>query len=164
MQVTPSVTTEYIITATSDDTSVNANVTVVVNTAPTIFMLEPDGTGDTADTSYTIQWQDDDPEQNAAIDLYYDMDDSGADGTPIVSDIMEDADGSSGSYTWDTSALTEGNYYIYAVIDDGVADPALAYSTGPITVSHGDGCPPWKNSNWKPWKSSWNTSWAGPLP
>ena len=108
MQVTPSATTEYIITATAAGTPVTDSVTVVVNTAPTITMIEPDGTADTADDNFTIQWQDGDPEQNAVIDLYYDTDNSGADGILIVSDLLEDSDGTAGSYSWDTSALAEG--------------------------------------------------------
>ena len=88
--------------------------------AARISIIQPDGIDDTADTGFTIQWIDDDPDDDAAVSLYYDTDNSGADGTLIVSGLSEDADEpGEDQYVWDTSAIAEGSYYVYAVIDDG---------------------------------------------
>ena len=102
------------------------------NIPPTITITQPDGVGDTADTSYSIQWTDSDPDDNATITLYYDTNDSGYDGTLITSDISEDS--STNSYLWDTSSVPNGSYYIYAAIDDGTNPVIYDYSFGPVSV------------------------------
>ena len=97
--------------------------------------MEPDGVNDTADTSFTIQWTDDDPDDNATISLYYDTDSSGADGALIASGLSEDPDGAGDdTYVWDTTEVATGTYYVYAVIDDGVNDPIVDYSDGALTI------------------------------
>src|SRR5262249_23491512 len=106
------------------------------NQAPTISIVEPDGTSDTANNSYTISWTDTDPDNNAAISLYYDNNNTGADGTLITSSLTEDADGASDTYAWNTSSLANGIYYVYATINDGVNPVVTAYSSGAVTVSH----------------------------
>jgi hypothetical protein len=65
-------------------------VTINSNVAPTFSFVEPDGTGDTADAEFEITWTDEDPDDNASIDLYYDTDNTGGDGTQIVADLDED--------------------------------------------------------------------------
>ena len=104
------------------------------NNAPTLTLTEPDGTDDTADQSYTITWTDEDPEEDATISLYYDTDNTGADGTLIVENISEDNE--TDSYTWDTTELAAGNYYLYGLINDGVNAAVTAYSSGTITIEH----------------------------
>ena len=56
------------------------DVEASLNDDPSITIIEPDGIGDTADSSFTITWTDDDPEENASISLYYDIDNTGQDG------------------------------------------------------------------------------------
>ena len=80
------------------------------NNAPTLTLTEPDGTDDTADQSYTITWTDEDPEEDATIFLYYDTDNTGADGTLIVENISEDDE--TDSYTWDTTELAAGKLHL----------------------------------------------------
>ena len=104
------------------------------NTPPTIAITEPDGTNDAADISYTITWTNQDPDNDAKVSLYYDTDNTGKNGALIVEDLSENNE--TDSYTLDTSLIPEGNYYIYAVIDDGVNDPVATYSNGPITITH----------------------------
>ncbi|MEW5768535.1 MAG: M23 family metallopeptidase, partial [bacterium] len=55
------------------------------NTPPTITIIEPPAGGATADTEYVIYWQDADPDDNALVSLYYDLDDTGYNGVEIVS-------------------------------------------------------------------------------
>lgn len=104
------------------------------NIPPAIMIFEPDGSGDTTNATYTITWGDFDPDEDAEITLYWDDDDSGLDGTVIAQGISEDNDGSGGSYLWDTADLPEGDYWIYARIQDGVFEPVHEYSSGSLTV------------------------------
>ncbi|MDI6794036.1 MAG: hypothetical protein QME81_14440 [bacterium] len=104
------------------------------NTPPTITIIEPPAGGDTADTEYVIYWQDADPDDNALVSLYYDLDDTGYDGVEIVTGISED--NPAATYLWDISGMPEGSYYIYGVITDGVNPPDYDYSDGPLTIEH----------------------------
>ncbi|MCP3912391.1 MAG: hypothetical protein GY713_15715 [Actinomycetia bacterium] len=108
----------------------------VPNAPPQIAILQPDGLDDTADGDFLIVWSDADPDDNATIDLYYDSDASGEDGTFITS-FSENPDGAGDDrHLWDTSLLANGDYFVYAVIDDGVSPPVVDYSVGPVTVDH----------------------------
>ena len=112
----------------------NSVLPVVQATAPTFTLTEPDGTADTADKTYTIKWSDADPDSDAKISLYYDTDKTGADGTLIVANLSEDS--GTDTYTWDTSKVPKGNYYVYGVINDGVNPAVTSYSSGMVTVNH----------------------------
>jgi len=104
---------------------------------PFIRVIEPDGVSDTVDTGFRIRWSDSDPDDNATIALYYDNDYKGTDGTLIVGGLSEDPDGGENdNFVWNTSQLPEGTYYVYAVINDGVNDPVVDYSDGPLTIDH----------------------------
>lgn len=118
-----------------DAVTITATVTVVY--PPTISIIEPDGVGDVANTAFTVRWNDADPDTNASISLYYDTNSSGADGTLIVSGLSEEPDSAADdSYVWNTGGLPDSSYYIYAVIDDGVHDPVVSYSSGTVTIDH----------------------------
>lgn len=108
------------------------------NTSPLIGIIEPDG-ADYADRSYTIRWWDvdaDDFGKDAAISLYWAADNSGEGGTLIADGIPQNDQGNRGSYEWDTSSLPAGRYYVYAVIRDGVNQPYVAPSAGPVHIVH----------------------------
>ncbi len=135
--VSPLETTTYTITATGPGGSSTDSVTVAINTPPSITVIQPDGVEDIADSGFIIRWSDADPDDNAAISLYYDTDSSGADGISIVSGLSEDPDGEGNDdYVWHTAGIAEGQYYVYAVIDDGVDDPVVDYSSGTVTIDH----------------------------
>ncbi|MFH1321405.1 MAG: Ser-Thr-rich GPI-anchored membrane family protein, partial [Bacteroidota bacterium] len=102
-----------------------------VNESPTITITQPDGVDDTADNSYTIEFEASDPDSDAMISLYYDLNSSGLDGTIIVSDLSE----STSSYIWNTLSIPEGDYYIYGIIEDEEHEVS-AYSTGLVTIVH----------------------------
>ncbi len=102
------------------------------NQPPMITMTEPNGAVDITDLTTTIEWTDHDPDDNAVISLYYDNDDTGEDGTRFFIGLNEDD--AADRYVWNTSAMPEGDYYIYAVIEDGVNPPVVSYSSGPVTV------------------------------
>jgi hypothetical protein len=103
----------------------------VVNEAPTINLAPFNG--EIVDTSLTISWADSDADDNASIELFYDTDDAGVDGTLIATGLFEDDQVN--SFTWDVSSLDNGQYYVYAVIQDGTNDMAVSYSDA-FTVEH----------------------------
>jgi len=137
INVSPGQTTTYTISAVGPGGSAMADATVTVVYPPSMVVVKPNGVDDEADTVFTIKWTDFDPDDNATISLYYDADNSGSDGTLIVSGLPEDPDGEADDgYVWNTTHIAEGKYYVYGVIDDGVNDPVVAYSTGDINIAH----------------------------
>ncbi|HDP94447.1 MAG TPA: hypothetical protein ENN40_03695 [Candidatus Aminicenantes bacterium] len=85
-----------------------------------------------ADATYTIRWSyADNLSTSATLAFYYDTDHSGFDGVEIVSGL----DPNSGEYTWNTSALPEGEVHIYAVYSDGM-NSNRTYAPWPIVVEH----------------------------
>ncbi len=120
-------------------------VSVGGNVMPEIVVTSPNGGSDEADTFFVIRWTDDDPDDNARISLYNDMDtDPGNGRVLIASNLPEDPEGDGDSYVWDTSTLVEGrSFYIQAVIDDGANEEASSYSEGTVTIRHtGGNAPP----------------------
>lgn len=119
-------------------------VSVGGNVSPEIFVTSPDDGTETADKFYVIRWTDDDPDDNAHISFYNDLDTDPDNGKVlIVSNILEDPEGDGDSYVWDTSTLVQGrSFYVLAIIDDGTNEPFTAYSDGTVTISHTGGNSP----------------------
>ncbi len=105
-----------------------------IDLPPQLTFLSPSEPIHTNAQGILLRWSDADPDSSAVIALYYDTDDSGADGTPIAEGIEEDPDGTEDDHTWDISGL-EGTYYIYAVIDDAHSSETV-YCPFAITVDH----------------------------
>ncbi len=107
-----------------------------VGTSPEITLAEPADDVFAADT-FTIQWEDSDGDSNATIELYYDDDNTGENGTRInLEDIFEDPDGDTeDAYEWDISdpALLGGTWYIYAIISDET-ESLTVYADGSVTI------------------------------
>jgi hypothetical protein len=100
---------------------------------PVITLSAPSVAQAVNDDSVTVLWADSDPDSSALINLYYDNDDQGEDGLLIADGISEDTDGVGDGLVWDISALAEGTYYIYAVIDDGNSS-STSYAPGAVVV------------------------------
>ena len=109
----------------------------VSNVCPDIYFLNPVGSfsimqGDTA----TLSWDGNDPDDAASVSLYYDTDAVWSNGgaTLIASGLSED-----GTYNWSTAGIPAGDYYLVAVISDGMCD--ISYYAAPFTVvsTTGDG-------------------------
>jgi hypothetical protein len=87
-----------------------------------------------AEGQLTISWEDDDPDDDATIGLYYDADDAGCDGTMIVEGLSEDS--ATDTYTWTLPlALPTGSYYIYGQISDDINAIECDYSSGGFVPS-----------------------------
>ncbi len=110
---------------------VNAGFDTQVN----IVMKEPAGRRYSGAGPVQISWTDAARFVDATVSLYYDTDDTGADGTLIVDALSEDADGTGDLYLWDTTAVADGTYSIYAVINDG-RETVTAYAAGTVTIDH----------------------------
>jgi hypothetical protein len=65
------------------------------------------------------------------VDLYWDGDNRGYNGTPIARNLSL----SQGSYSWNTSSMPNGSYYVYAVAHDAY-NTSRFYSLVPLVVDH----------------------------
>lgn len=138
--VAPTGTTTYTITSVGPGGTATDSVTVTLLYPPSITVLQPDGVHDTADKVFLIKWSDEDIDSNASISLYYFYyigEEEGVIETLIVAGLSEDPGGAGNDeYVWDTMDIPEGDYYVSAVIDDGVFDPVEDHSNGPVTIVH----------------------------
>jgi hypothetical protein len=98
------------------------------NTPPSIQMGQIINNGG----SIEINWWDSDPDDDAQINLYYDTDNSGADGTLIIDGISEDDN--SNRYIWNAGDTPSGDYYIYASITDSTGAIATAYAGNSVKM------------------------------
>jgi len=112
---------------------------IKVDTAPTMSLVEPDGTADliAQKAPYSVTWTDSDQDDDATIALYYKATATGAcsTGTLIASGLSEDADGNNGSYSWDTTTVAPGSYYVCARITDSINPDVESWSSGALTIN-----------------------------
>lgn len=84
-------------------------------------VTDPDGVNDVVDGRVTVRWEVLLPEgEDGTISLYYDDDDEGEDGEPIIAGLpVRASDGGEGprSYLWDPTGVPPGAYTVYAVLD-----------------------------------------------
>jgi hypothetical protein len=104
-----------------------------VDVSPTIRMVAPSRNVVTPKKSFTIKWEDSDPDSDASISLSYESDPPGSGPIVITNGISEDADGTRGSYSWDTSALEDGTYRIHATISDATHSTTVD-APGTLTI------------------------------
>ncbi|WP_243688413.1 Ig-like domain-containing protein [Geotalea toluenoxydans] len=111
------------------------------NAAPTMTITAPGANEPVMNkysiNSYTITWTAADPDSPALIALYHAPDAGGTGGTLIASGLSKNVT----SYTWDTSVLQDGSYYVYGVIADGKSQ-VTAVSAGPIVIDRTLPTPP----------------------
>lgn len=103
------------------------------NDAPTVTFSEPSTSIDITSGVVDIRWDDQDPDSNALISLYYDTDSSGEDGILIVAGLEEDSEEDGDAYRWNVTQIHPGQYWVYAVIDDGF-NTETVYLAHPMTV------------------------------
>ncbi len=83
-----------------------------------------------ADTSYTVKWSASSGDADTQVKIYRDTDTNASNGKTLVATTTLGAS----SYLWNTSALAQGDYYIYLEMIDGVNQPRGVYSELPVTV------------------------------
>jgi plastocyanin len=133
--VYPERNTSYVLSSTGCGGEVTANASVSMMCRPQATLIEPDSIGDTVNSFYTIRWTDSDCDDDAVISLYYDADPNSEEGIPIVTGIRENPDGPLDYFTWDTSLMPAGQYYVYLVIQDSAHEPVVVRG-GAVTVDH----------------------------
>ncbi len=115
----------------------SGQITVTANSAPTILVTQPDGTGDTvtAGDPYNITYDLSDTDDIVTAAFYYDIDAVGLNGTPISGACATASEGTGVTCNWDTTGMTPGSYYVYGVTNDGINPQADDYSPGQITIN-----------------------------
>ncbi len=118
---------------TNNDTLLNF-VSMVPNVPPWIQFLHPTW-GDTANQEFLITWEDEDPDDNAIISLYWDDDNTGFDGQSIIGASYIEEDDTTDSFTWNVSSMAEGEVWVFAYMTDNQAE-YWQYSDGPLIIDH----------------------------
>ena len=138
---------QYQVTLQTTDTNVSPimhDLTLTYNVHPQIILGTPNG--EEADSNYTLSWVATDPDNDAQINLSYDLDRVLNGNEVLITTAHED---SATSYDWNTSAIPTGNYSIMAQISDGL-NSSYTYSPGVLFINHtvppppdqdGDGIP-----------------------
>jgi hypothetical protein len=106
------------------------------NLAPVLTIEQPDGVGDSvvAGDPYGITYTLTDAEDIATVTFYYDLDNSGQDGTAAAGCAVQAESPTSATCSWDTNGVPAGTYYVYGVATDGVNPDVVVYSSGTIEV------------------------------
>jgi len=124
---------DYTLASRPESTPGYANTEV----QPTIALITPPIGITSVDLNYTIAWTDDDPDDNADIRLFYDVDDQSGGESLIASlPLAEDQDGPGDQYLWGTTGVPAGLYFVKAVISDSITPNFSAYSPGRVSVVH----------------------------
>jgi uncharacterized repeat protein (TIGR01451 family) len=100
------------------------------NAPPVIASVQAAQSG----ANVTINYNATDADDAATVSLFYASQATGFKGQLIVDNLPQSA---MGSYMWDTSDgnVPAGDYYVYAIIDDGKNQPARLYAPTRITVA-----------------------------
>ena len=101
------------------------------NTCPTLDVTEPSSDQTVRQgQSVQIQWDGTDPDDEATVSIGYDEDNIFDNGNHYWIALGQSEDG---SYSWDTSDVDYGTYYIFGMIYDGECS-AHDYASGRVTV------------------------------
>lgn len=128
---TPTPTPSPTITPTPSPT---ITPTPTPNFTPHIQLITPRFKEEITTGTYTILWEDEDPDDDASISLFYIDYATGTGDTLIKGGISEDDEGD--SYLWNLETVPEGIFQVYGLIDDGVNPPVKSLSPGTLVVIH----------------------------
>jgi hypothetical protein len=106
------------------------------NNSPVLNITQPDGVGDAvvAGDPYDITYTLTDDEDAATVTFYYDLDNTGQDGTAATGCATQAESPTPATCSWDTMGVPAGIYYVYGIADDGVNSPVVVYSSGTIEI------------------------------
>lgn len=107
------------------------------NSPPTLSLSQPDGTGDTVNVGdlFNVTYSLSDTDNVVTAAFYYDIDNTGLNGSAITGACATAAEGSGVTCSWNTTGMTPGSYYVYGITNDGVNPQVSAYSSGMITIN-----------------------------
>ena len=120
-------------TVTGTTLSLNTTDCSPGNVAPTISWQTIEAPSPPL-TDWFLSWIATDPDSDAAVRLFYSLSPTCDSPTPLSPTYIEGLDFP--IYLWDPAGLPSGDYYVLAVIDDGLAQ-ASACSSSPVTVDPG---------------------------
>jgi len=103
------------------------------NEPPVIQITSPASLEEPTTNTFIITWTDSDPDSSALISLHYNTLTSGTEGMFIAGGIEEDDE--TDRYSWNTSEVPEGIYWIYSIINDGINPAVPVYSPGSVKVT-----------------------------
>jgi hypothetical protein len=100
-----------------------------IDDPPTLSFIEPAQDIEVSGAEVTLRWDDSDPDSNAYISIYSEID--GVSQRIGVYD--EDPDGVSDIFNWNAGKVANGTYRIYGIIDDGNSSSTV-YAPGLVTL------------------------------
>ena len=101
------------------------------NVAPSFQFTSPTADGAVSDESFQITWEASDPnDSDFTVALFYDRDYHPGGSILIQAELSSDYS----AYTWNTDTLTEGTYYLRAVVMDSQNQSIEVYSDGFVIV------------------------------
>ena len=104
------------------------------NAPPSIELLTPAEEDEISTSTFMIEWLDEDPDDNASINLYYNTTPTTAAASGIIFGIKEDDE--TDMFPWDTSRVLEGVYYVFGEIKDKEQNKATSFAPGTVKVTH----------------------------
>lgn len=112
---------------------------------PTLARFDtPVDVGNVADQSFTFTWQDNEMDLTGLFGFFFQrsnlppngrLDDLAGD--PIVGAEMISISDTANAFTWDTTGVPAGSYYLYAITTDSPLPQIFSLSRGVTTVQHG---------------------------
>ncbi len=110
-----------------------------MNIPPALTLLAPVEPAVIGNDALTVSWMDADPDSNAVISWYFDVDNTGYDGMPFTGAFNEDDDGTSGQAVLDLSGFPQGAVFLlYGEICDEAQCTYSAYSPA-LTIARAEG-------------------------
>ncbi len=89
---------------------------------------------DTANKRFTVKWRDAKKVRRPTrVSLYYDNNKSGFNGRRFAKNLLQRK--GLNRFTWNTSRVPAGEYYVYAIAKDG-KNVTKTYSSGPVQIVH----------------------------
>ncbi|MBU0599507.1 S8 family serine peptidase [bacterium] len=109
-----------------------------INLSPTIEITKLNNQEEKIcnDTNYLITWTANDEKDDTTISIYFDLDNSGTNGTLIHQTTLKTNGLPNTQYSWtpSNSGISSGPYYLYAKIYDGVNPEVSNYTKYPLSI------------------------------
>ena len=117
-------------------------ITINPNNAATLVVNEPNGAGDTLTQgdNFTVNYDLSDSDDVTTIAIFYDTNNSGANGTAIGG-CGSEPEATGGTCSWNTSGVAPGSYYVYGTTSGDGAGVATVYSLGVMIIEAAPAAP-----------------------